>query len=125
MSREYTIRLICAEPDCRETSFTTASTRAEEASIRRRYADRPYRCTRHRNPEEVLSETNRERSVVITARKSKKFPHLDGLFWDYPFATGITSGPGFKAYADDFPAGTKIVITVRLELPESHDGGSS
>ena len=41
--------------------------------------------------------------------------HLDGLFWDK--RQGFTYGPGFKAYASDFPPGTKLIVTARIELP--------
>ena len=119
--REYTIRLVCAEPECRETSFTTAETRREEDEIRRRYARRPYRCVRHTNPEEVLSESNRERTTQFVAGKSEKYPELENLFWGR--GSGLVSGPGFKAYANDFPSGTKLTITARIELPDA--GGVS
>lgn len=41
--------------------------------------------------------------------------YLDGLFWDK--RQGFTYGPGFKAYASDFPPGTKLIVTARIELP--------
>lgn len=125
--REYTIRLICAHEGCRETSFTTASTRREEAEIRKRYREQQYRCVRHTNPEEVLSLDNLERTATIVAQKVEYKParvlpgagevqYLDGLFWSG--RSGLTHGPGFKAYASDFPEGTRLIITARIELPE-------
>jgi len=30
---------------------------------------------------------------------------------------GFVSGPGFKAYAKDFPPGARLIITARIELP--------
>lgn len=118
--KSYDIRLVCAESGCNYTTYTTADTRREETDIRRRYAEKPYRCVRHTHPEEVLSDTNRERSTVMVAGKSEKYPHLDNLYWGR--GSGFVSGPGFKAYAEDFPEGTKLIISARIELPEA--GGS-
>ena len=45
--------------------------------------------------------------------------YLDGLFWlGGGLSSGFTFGPGFKAFANDFPEGTKIVITATLEVPQ-------
>lgn len=54
--------------------------------------------------------------MVLVAGKSKKYPNLAGLFWDD--GSGFTHGTGYKAYADDFPPGTRLIITARIELPE-------
>ena len=119
--REYTIRLICANEGCRETSFAVADTRREEDEIRSRYARNPYRCTRHMNPDKVLSPDNRELTSVAIAGPSKKYPELTQLYWDGDefLTSGLTTGPGFKAFAGDFPAGTKLIVTARIELPEA------
>lgn len=107
--REYTIRLVCAHEGCKDNSFTTATSRREEDEIRARYRKFPYRCVRHTNPDEVLSVENPER---ITAIISDERPH--GTFWGN---FGFVAGPGFKAYARDFPPGTKLIVTARIELP--------
>lgn len=125
--REYTIHLRCAHEGCREMSFTTATTRREETEIRQRYNKSPYRCTRHTRPDEVLSLDNLERTTTIVAQKVEARPvrgldtpgevrYLDGLFWSS--RSGFECGPGFKAYASDFPEGTRLIITARIELPE-------
>lgn len=124
--REYTIRLACTFEGCKERSFTTATTRREETEIRQQYQRSPYRCVRHTNPDEVLSADNLERTTTVTAEKvvaphlrgidlPGEVRHLDGLFWDK--RQGFTYGPGFKAYASDFPPGTKLIVTARIELP--------
>lgn len=124
--REYTIRLACTFEGCKERSFTTATTRREETEIRQQYQHSPYRCVRHTNPDEVLSADNPERTTTIVAQKVEATPirgldkpgevrYLDGLFWDK--RTGFTYGSGFKAYASDFPPGTKLIVTARIELP--------
>lgn len=115
--RQYDIRFKCAEEGCREHYWSTASTRKEERETRSHYAKHPWRCTRHRKPEEVLSASNRERTTILTAGKSKQFPELPDLFWDD--GSGFEFGPGFKAYARDFPPGTRLIITARIELPEA------
>lgn len=124
--REYTIRLACTFEGCKERSFTTTTTRREETEIRQQYQRSPYRCVRHTNPDEVLSADNPEQTITLTAEKVVA-PHLrgidlpgevrylDGLFWDK--RQGFTYGPGFKAYASDFPPGTKLTVTARIELP--------
>lgn len=42
-----------------------------------------------------------------------------GKFWrtagSDEAGSGFTHGPGFKAYASDFAAGTRLVISVRIE----------
>lgn len=116
--RKYTLRWSCAEEGCREFDFSEVSYKADYIDAQRRQRANPWKCLRHDHPEAVLSPTNRERTFVITSGKSERHPHLDNLFWDRPFTTGFTSGPGFKAYADDFPEGTKIIVTTRVELPE-------
>ena len=124
--REYTIRLACTFEGCKERSFTTATTRREETEIRQQYQRSPYRCVRHTEPDEVLSADNLERTTTVTAGKVVARPlpgidlpgevhYLDGLFWDK--RQGFTYGPGFKAYASDFPPGTKLIVTARIELP--------
>lgn len=120
--REYLIRLACDAEGCREGTVSVASSRKEEAEARARYARHPWRCCRHRAPEEVLSSDNAERIAVLVAGKSKSYPHLSGLYWDGEGnrygGQGIVSGPGFKAIADDFPPGTKLIVTARIALPE-------
>lgn len=37
-----------------------------------------------------------------------------GKFWEHQ---GLVTGPGFKAWADDFPEGTTLVVTVEAVLP--------
>lgn len=58
------------------------------------------------------------REHVLTATR---LPHLpEHLFWiasDEKSGSGLTFGPGFKAFAKDFPEGTRLVITARIEAP--------
>jgi len=48
--------------------------------------------------------------------------YLDGLSWVAPEGvaagkSGFVSGPGFNAHANDFPEGTRLTLTVSVELP--------
>lgn len=119
--REYRIGLACAEMGCPERSFTVAETREEERAIRVRYAKTPWRCTRHTAPDQVLTPTNREREHVLEAMFGDG-PYInDTLFWGLPggrATNGFVFGPGFKAFAKDFPPGTRLVVTARIELPD-------
>lgn len=48
---------------------------------------------------------------------------LPGLFWmGEGYSSGRISGPGFKAWADDFPEGTRLTITARIEVPDAPAG---
>lgn len=126
MSARYTINLSCAEPGCQEWSFTEADTRAEERETRQRYAKNPYRCFRHRKPNEVLSVDNPETTKTLVVEE--KFTtdrwgtkQLLGLYFGH---MGVESGPGFRAFAKDFPPGTKLIVTARIELPDVGDGAA-
>src|SRR5215213_7766612 len=123
--RVYTMQLKCNVPGCTErTGFHEFTTRRDYAEAAQRYAKRPYRCTRHTRPDEVLSDSNAELTTVLVASTSTRYPTLTDLFWHpednpaAPLASGYSYGPGFKAYAKDFPPGTRLVITARIELPE-------
>ncbi|GAA0720209.1 hypothetical protein GCM10010199_25560 [Dactylosporangium roseum] len=57
------------------------------------------------------------------ARKPDEF--LPGMYWLPEGGTsgsGFTFGPGFKAHADDFPEGTRLVITAQVLLPAVSGG---
>lgn len=127
--REYTIRFKCAEEGCTEWYHSVASTRRDETETRAWYAKRPWRCVRHTKPDEVLTPDNLERSAVLVAGRVRQSPtrrdpapgYIDGLYWlegDATSGGGFTFGPGFKAYAGDFPPGTRLIVTARIEVPE-------
>lgn len=100
----------CCYPGCHKTgSYEYDSRRemSENSASREKWV-----CARHIDPEAVMSPTSltREKSLV-----SEVLEGTDGhKFWNN---CGVIHGLGFKAYADDFPAGTKITVTARIELP--------
>lgn len=115
--RTYTVTYRCAEDGCTASAFSEASNLRERAEITGRLAKDPWRCTRHRKPEDVLGAANPQREAVLVAGRYKE---LRELFWvdERGIAgSGLQHGPGFKAFANDFPEGTRLVITARIELP--------
>lgn len=113
--RTYPLRFKCSDSECREFSYSEASTARDRDSGYEWQKKFPYACWRHRAPEEVLSTGMRETSKTITVG------NCDGkygfLTWEGG-GSGLVSGPGFRADAEDFPAGTKLTIIARIELPE-------
>lgn len=145
--RERTTTITCAEKLCREVTFYVYSSQREYAEIHAAQAKRPWKCSRHRDPEEVLHparlsttqtlvasrirnsgyERDMARYEAAVARGSyfatKPEEFLPGLFWlteGGAHGSGFTHGPGFKAHADDFPEGTRLTVTTRIELPEEN-----
>jgi hypothetical protein len=127
MSRERTKTVQCAEAGCRETTFYSYTSQREYAEITKRQAERPYKCTRHSDPDQVLRPDNTERThVLVASRVPFKSRYGDGpewlrgLFWleeGRDSGSGFTFGPGFKAHASDFPEGTRLVVTAHVEMP--------
>lgn len=116
-------RVKCAKPECNDYAHYEYDSQKERVEAAKRRREHPYRCIRHSAESEVLSPENVERTGVLTAEKSYYRSYdgtmkaLDGLFWKAEgFATGsgIATGPGFRAFADDFPEGTRLVITARI-----------
>ncbi|MGH3600761.1 MAG: hypothetical protein ACRDQH_10865, partial [Pseudonocardiaceae bacterium] len=122
--REYRHTIRCAEPGCKEASFRVYETRADERDGIADLKRHPYRCTRHDKPDEVLRPDNTAVQHVLVASRIKttrwspageESGYLPGLFWLREGAerggSGFTFGPGFNAHADDFPEGTRLVVT--------------
>lgn len=112
MKRERTLVKNCAHEGCRETArYRYGSLREMKESWE---LGKEWRCSRHSAPDEVLSPQNLAQSLVLTATKVDR---LDGMFWFRDGAktgNGFTYGPGFKAWASDFPEGTQIRITAEI-----------
>lgn len=117
--RTYTLTLRCPTKGCAERpTFYEYTSQREYADAVKRYPDRTSPCSRHRKPEEVLSVENFVRHHVLVA---KRVPEVSGLYWlsedKGRGGSGFECGPGFKAYARDFPEGTRLLITAEIELP--------
>jgi hypothetical protein len=76
----------------------------------------PWRCLRHSKTGVTMSPTERVHIFEAEARKSDRYPKLDQLFWDNH--SGFAHGPGFRAWANDFPPGTTLRVTAEIILPE-------
>lgn len=106
----------CAEPNCKEYHHISCANRKEVVQTQNSYSGK-WECTRHASPEKLLSTTNQKRYAEAVALPVKGAP---GLYWHGEgfIRSGFCSGPGFKAFAKDFPEGTKIQVKIRVVLPE-------
>lgn len=110
--RDWPLMFTCGHPGCRETAIYRYATRRDlvESFEQKHYSNGRWRCIRHSRPNEVLGNGNSETryELVVEQRLHGKF------FGNF----GFISGPGFKAFADDFPPGTKVIVSARLVMPE-------
>lgn len=115
-TREHTH---CHHPDCNETNFYVYESRKE---AREDYPRRSkWMCSRHTNPESVLTPENTSISVKIEKINKKVMYDVSkvlGLFWDGK--DGFASGTGFKAWARDFPEGAILTVecTATVTVPK-------
>ena len=80
-----------------------------------------WRCSRHDRPNEVLSIQN-QKIESITQPSQTGYTEVGyerrrvatGVYWGH---TGFLYGPGFKAWAADFPVGTRLKVTAEIILP--------
>ncbi len=106
--RSQNVYAVCTHPGCIESAFRQCDNRAEMSAAYR--WKESYLCLRHSNPQKVLGVGNEAiETTLVSIDKSY------GKFWDG--TSGFLSGPGFMAYAEDFPPGTKLIITARIEPP--------
>jgi hypothetical protein len=110
MSRECKIRKTCAHVGCVDFQIYIYATQREARESNSR--GHPWYCSRHTNPESILSVANPIRETVMASVATEGCG--GHLFWDH---FGFASGPGFKVWADDFPEGTKLIVTARIEPP--------
>ena len=115
MKRQHVLNIKCNHEGCGEWAHYHYDTKKEYTEGYQRH-NKTYKCTRHSNPNEVLSQTdNLKIEKILTNGKSKKYPELKSLFWDT--GSAFAFGNGWKAFANDFPEGTKIKITAEIILP--------
>lgn len=110
-----TVSVVCSHPDCHEKGRYGFDTKKEarEWSMRKR---ENWTCTRHSLPDEVLSI---RRIEITTVLESKHIEGLSELFWigSGKSGNGFAHGTGYRAWAKDFPEGTKLEVTARIILP--------
>lgn len=110
MTRRKSTRIVrCPVEGCKEYALHEYDSQRDARQHAIDLQARPWRCTRHRNPDEVLTPENRERVITLTVvpRGDKGDKTFEGAHSSFVY------GPGFKAFATDWPLGTQIVIAVR------------
>lgn len=109
--REWPLILPCGHPGCTERSNYRYQTKRDlmESFELKHFSNGRWRCVRHSQPDAVLSASNPSTRAELLLEER---PH-GRLFGNW----GFVHGPGFKAFAEDFPAGTKIIVTAELVLP--------
>lgn len=126
MSRSKTVSFRCGHEGCGEVGhFSYRNAREDGRRLMLRYDGGKWRCTRHGvDAAEVLTPTNTFREVVLVSRGDPRLP--GHLFWEREGkecgASGFTYGNGWQAWTKDFPEGTRLVVRVTAELPESARG---
>lgn len=124
MARERTTTIRCAETGCTETNTYAYTSQREYGEIYTRQRDKPWKCTRHNKPDEVLRLDNPEITAIFTADKllyGNPPTLLPSLYWRSESGvanSSLMSGPGFKAHTSDFPEGTRVIVTARVEIPD-------
>lgn len=119
--REHLSNWPCGEPSCKERGLYRYDTKRELQEAAARYAKEPWRCSRHTQADEVLTFAQPRREVTMVASKVGSLP---GLFWREDggkgrAGSGFRFGPGFKAWATDFPEGTQLIVTAEVVLPDA------
>jgi len=118
VARRERLRCIrCANTGCGETTTYAYTSGREYDEIQADQRRKPWKCSRHREPSKVLRVDNTTTTATVTSARGK----YDIAYWATEGATtgsGIESGPGFIAHAADFPEGTRLVVTARIELPD-------
>jgi len=116
--RGYDRRRGCAEDGCREVRITNYGYKRDYAdAVRREKAQPPWKCLRHSRPEQVLGVHNLE---VISECGRVQSEGYGTPRWEGAYHGGWATGPGFMAWAEDFPLGTRLIITARIELPAGY-----
>jgi len=112
---KQTCSVKCHEEGCSEWARFTYDSQKE--CVRDFPMREKWKCVRHTSPETVLGISNLCVETVMTAQMIKDSGGINdlGIFWDGK--NGFVFGNGYKAYAADFPVGTKLRITATVELP--------
>jgi hypothetical protein len=112
---EYIHRPQCEEDGCTERAYYVLRTRREyDQTIQGLQRRGGWRCVRHTKADEVLSAENPVRETTLASYEASygRFFAPEG---QAKGGSGFVYGPGFKAFAKDFPPGTRLVVTARLE----------
>jgi hypothetical protein len=111
----YTLR--CHFEGCRETGFFEYDSQRELSESLNSAYFKNWMCSRHNAPHKNLTHESTAKTAVLVATRSES----GGQYWRLEGATtgsGVDSSSAHKAYAGDFPEGTRLVITAYVETPE-------
>lgn len=116
MAKPYGIfRATCGHTGCGEFARYEADNRKHYIDLSSRYGNGRWLCTRHSRPNEVLSAENPKTVEELTTLDNNGH-----LYWGKEKAwNGFSHGPGFKAFAEDFPPGTLLRVTAEIIFPEA------
>lgn len=112
----YILRVKCIKEGCCEIGRFACDTKEDYKDAYQRKNGK-WLCSRHSDESKVLMPDHLENTVkkefVCVAREDIGGKH----FWNG--SNGYASGDAFKAWAENFPVGTKLIVesTARIELP--------
>lgn len=111
--RRRSITAACHTDGCKETTFFEYYNSTEGLSAATRAES--WKCLRHKNTIAVLRPDNPRRvyEAIVMAE-----PY--GPFWSDNGRpnNGLLAGPGFYAFAADFPEGTRLRVTAEI-IPDT------
>ena len=111
----YHGRFVCAEAGCREVVYHQYDTRKDQSEGYTRNKKKPWKCSRHNDPAAHLRPDNTETQHVLEV-----YEKAYGKFWA-PSNNGLARGPGFFAFAEDFPVGTRLTVTTSVATSSAPD----
>lgn len=119
----YDLNIKCKHEGCKEYAHYTYKNRKEYNEGYER--NKNYLCLRHKYPEKQLMPDNIFQENTIVAvwhdRHKQNYWQKESDLGTDKLQSGHLSGHGWMALARNFPTGTRITETVKVELPISHN----
>ena|SRR5690606_19499113 len=114
--RENYYKVKCTHEGCNEVGIYNYSSQRELKQLCEKY-NKNWTCVRHSDPEEVLSIDNKITTEVLIVKKHNGFNYWqkEKNIGTEKLQSGFQYGNGYKAYANDFEEGTKLIITAELK----------
>lgn len=117
MSKYYTKRK-CTHEGCKEFSITNHRTYKEMREYQS--TKKKWTCPRHSHPEKVLSIENNNTVETLIVESTD-----NGQYWrklgSQNLSSGFQHGNGYRAWAKDFPVGTKLIVSTQIITPKRDD----